>query len=162
MLALSPSCLHHTTAMHQSNSQSISSFFRPRIPSVPSVSHQTHHNTCTRVFHAAFKPFQVLLHPSSLESTCFAHAVVFPQFLHQCHQARFSSTPAPPNQKYHALRALPAFPACPVARNTCDSLLFLLQIMFPSCFGLCSHPHITTRAPTQHSMTVCSVLKMHE
>ncbi len=39
---------------------------------------QTHHTTCTHVFHASSKPIQVLLHPSSLESTCLAHAVGFP------------------------------------------------------------------------------------
>jgi hypothetical protein len=39
---------------------------------------------------------------------------------------------------------------------------FPALIMFLSCFGLCTHPHITTHAPTQRNMTARSMLNLHD
>jgi hypothetical protein len=117
---------------------------------------QSHRNICARVFHASSKPIQVLLHPSSHQSTCLTHAVLFPQFMCQCRQAHLSSTPAPPSHQLHVLRALPAFPASILARNIRASLLFLLQsysILFWFVFKL-PHHH-TRRYTTLRQYAVC-------
>ena len=158
MLTLCQSCFIHITPMQLTLNFVL---FQATHPQCALSQPQIHHSTCVRVFHAAFKPFQVLLHPSSLESTCLTHTVLFPQFLRQCHQAHLSSTPALPNHRVHALRALPACPAFPVPRNTRNSLFFSVSIMFPSCFGLCTNSQITTHVPSQRNMTACSALTMN-
>ena len=134
----------------QCNSYSISPFFSS--PTQCALSQpQSHRNTYTRVFHASFKPIQVLLLSSSHQSTCLPHAVLFTQVLRQCHPASLSSTSTHPSHRVHALRAVPAFPACPVARNTRASLVFLL----PSCFYLvlvCVHAPRSPHAPLHNAI----------
>jgi hypothetical protein len=149
---------HHANPTHTQ--------FRPFSAHAPPVRPQSapdppqHMHACVCFTHDP-SPFRSG-HNFLLSNQPATHAVLFPQFLCQCHQARLSSTPTPPNHQFNALQALPAFLACPVVRNTRLRLLFLLQIIFLSCFGLCTHPHITTRAPTQHSMTVCMVFTMYD
>jgi hypothetical protein len=133
MLALCQSCFNHMTPIQLTLNFVLFQLTHPQCAFTDS---QTHRNTCQHVFHAASKPIQVLLHPYSHQSTCLTHAVLFPQFLHQCHRAHLSSTPTPPNHQLHALRALPAFLAFPVARTTRNTNFNPVS----SCFGLCSHP----------------------
>jgi hypothetical protein len=153
MLSLSQSCFIHISPI-----QLILNFvlFQSTHPQCALSQPQSHRNTSTHALHAAFKPIQVLSHPSSLQSTCLTHAVLFPQFLRQPRPAHLSSAPTPPSHRVHAVRAPPAFPASIMSRNTRASL------MFPSCFGVCTHTHITTRAPTQRNMTALDVLNMHD
>ncbi len=145
MRALGQSCFNHITTI-----QLILNFVLFQLTH-PLSQPQSHRNTCEHVFHASFKPIQVLLLSSSLESTCLTHAVLFPQFLRQCRQAHLSSAPAPPNHQFKAFRALPAFPASILSRNTRNSLLFLL----PSCFYLvlvCVHTPTSPHTPRHNAI----------
>ncbi len=145
MLAFRPTCFNHITTIQLTINFVL---FQPTHPQYAFTKPQTHHNTCTRVFYTSSKPIQARSHPSSLQSTCLTHAVLLTQFPRQCRPAHLSSTPTPPNHQFNALRALPAFPASILAHNTCASLLFLLQIMFLSCFGLLTLPDHHTRPYT--------------
>jgi hypothetical protein len=145
----------------KSNTRSISSFFSSRTPSTPAPSSRpttsharmcfTHHPSLLGYYHTLLLTNQ----PASLTQSC-SHS--------SCASAVQRTSPAPHSSQ-------PSI-TCPPSSTSLPSLHRAEQhshqpptpasIMILSCFGLCSHPHITTHAPTHHGMTVCRVLIMHD
>ncbi len=146
---------------HQPNSYSISSFFSSRTPSAPSVSTRaiaTHANMCSTHHPSPFRYDYTLLlinQHASLTQSC-SHS--------SCASAVKRTSPAPPLlPAINYMSSEPSQPSQPAQWRTAPApASFSCFNHICSCFGLCTHPHITTRALTRHNMTVCSVLAMHE